>query len=182
MVACHSLASLPSLASFYQPLLPLRKVPGSFLPSTLLSILVLVPSTVPSRFLPLSLPSYSSPCSSFHPLPPLSLFPSPFPPSWPWCPVLPSVLQHRAGAGFCTRSCWLPSGATSCLQRLYRVRNGSSWSSTLLLFWCDAHLSSPSSPLRFPFSFPFPSPSPSPSPLLPSSLSPLAFPFPSCVR
>ncbi|CAM9153002.1 unnamed protein product [Ascophyllum nodosum] len=96
-----------------------------------------------------------------------------------------SVIRNIvAGAGSCARSCWLPAGAISCLQRWCRVLNGIAWSSTLLLSRCGGYQSSPPPPYfplsSFPFRSPIPSPSPSLSPLL--LLFPSPLPSPSCAR
>ena len=117
VAAGYSLASLP-LAPFTSNITTTSNVPRLSLLSTLIYSLV----SVPASSLPPFLPSCLFPYSSLSPSSPSSLFPSLFSQLCTWRPVVPYIPHRRAGTGSCAKSCWLPAGATSCLQRLCHIR------------------------------------------------------------
>ena len=143
--SCGSGCWLHWLRPLYHVFGPTSTIARLSLSVPLLSILVPVPVLAPVPFPPPSLSSCPFPFSLSFQSSLLSLFLSSGLPSRPWCPVLHLVSHRRAGAGSCAQSCWLPAGATSCIHRQCRIRNGSTWSSTLLLSWCGGYQSSPPS-------------------------------------
>ena len=119
----------PLCCAFQTTSITTLKVPRLGLPSTLISIIVPVSAPVlaliPALMLITVLVLVPAPASS--------LFPSPFSPFHPWCPVFLTIPHPRAGAGSCAKCCWLPAGVTFCPQRWFRMRKSRAWYSTLLL-------------------------------------------------